>query len=79
MSKKALPRITAADVDRLIAEAGRVRDAMTDMCVLIGAGQCDRLPDPTGTARRCMGVSAVFSQATSHFLCRAELQDRTDD
>lgn len=75
MSKK-LAKVTTADVVRVLADAAKARDAMTDLVVLIHAGECERLDNPLHYARRCSSVAATFSQAMSHFLVRAELQDR---
>ena len=75
--RSATKAATAADVERVLEDAARVRDELTDLLILIGAGQCEPLPGATGYARRCINFSRVYGEATSHFLCRAELQDRT--
>lgn len=75
MSKKPA-KITTADVERVLANAGKARDDMNDLIVTMHAGLCEHLDDPMLCARRCMGISNAFGQAASHFLCRAELQER---
>ena len=67
--------VSDADIEQMLADAAVVRDRLIDLIVLIGAGHCEHLTDPNHYARRCMSLSRVFSDATSHFLCRGELQD----
>jgi hypothetical protein len=74
--KKLATNVTDAEIEKLLDEAAGVRDRMSDVMLLIGAGICDHLDDPMRYARRCMNMSRVFSDATSHFLCRHELQER---
>lgn len=78
-SARKLATVTTTDVERILADAANVRDEMTDALVLIGAGVCERLDNPLLYARKCMNVSRLFADATSHFLCRLELQERTHD
>lgn len=70
-------KVTSEDVDNLLARAAILRDSLTDVIVLIGAGHCEPLHNPLAQARRCMSLSRVFADAASHFLCRAELQGRS--
>lgn len=76
MSKK-LAKVTTADVERVLAGAAKARDEMADLIVMIGAGLCERLDNPLHYAQRCMSSSILFATATSHFICRAELQERS--
>lgn len=72
-----LTNLTTAEIERLLDRAAAIRDEVNDAMVMIGAGRCERLADPMLYARRCMSFTRTFTDATSHFLARAELQERT--
>ena len=72
------PKITTADVSRVLADAAIVRDQLTDLIVLIRAEHCDDIADPGTHARRCLEFSRLYANATSIFLAREDLQQRTD-
>jgi hypothetical protein len=67
--------VTDADIERVLADAGMVRDRLIDLIVRIGAGQCERLADPLSLGRRCITLCDVYSVAAQHFLSRAQAQN----
>jgi hypothetical protein len=73
---KKLAKVTSADVERVLADSAKARDEMADLIVMIHAGLCEPLDKPLHFAQRCMSVSVLYATATSHFLCRNELQER---
>jgi len=69
-----LKQLHQADIERAFSGMEPIYTCIVNIMIHMQGGYCDDLENPIGYARRCMNMSRVFAEATSHFLAQAQRQ-----